>query len=246
MNMMDCANGTIRGLSRPCHDGVGDLMSAETTAVVATPNPGGGVVTRVHWWHRRRWLTGAGALILAAALGVAVALASNYQPVRYGQVIPAVQGALNVRTVNDFGGNHGQIYIPPQPATPGSLILSLMNTGPYPVTIKSVSIPQYPNAVNQQTGAATYVSLGRNWPQPKGWPVPTGSSPIVGGATVRPGENILIRIPFRTPMCWTRGWSFVSTFSVTTKFLWWTHTFEVSWTSPHDSSGGAIMSELPD
>jgi hypothetical protein len=187
-----------------------------------------------------------GAVILAVALGIAVTLASTYQPVRYGQVIPAVDGALNVRIVNDFGDIHGQLYIPPQPATPGSLIFSLMNTGAYPVTIESVSMPQYPNAMNQQTGPATYVSLGRNWPQPRGWPLPTGSSPIIGRATVPPGENILIRIPFRTPMCWTGGWSVVSSFWVTTKFLWWTHTFEVSWTSPQDPSGGAIMSELPD
>jgi hypothetical protein len=135
------------------------------------------VVTRVPWWRHRRWLLALGALILAVALGVAVTLASTYQPVRYGQVVPAIDGTLNVRTVNDFGDIHGQLYIPPQPATPGSLILSLMNTGPYPVTIKSVSMPQYPNALNQQTGPATYVSLGPNWPQPKGWPVPTGSSP---------------------------------------------------------------------
>jgi len=221
-------------------------MGIETTVVVASPSPGDGKVTKTVWWRRRRWLIAVGGLILAVALGIAVTLASSYQPVRYGQVVPAVQGAVNVRTVNDFGNIHGQLYLPPQPARTGSLVLSLMNTGSYPVTIGSVSVPAYPNALNQQTGPATYVSLGRNWPQPKGWPLPTSSSLILGGATIRPGDNILIRIPFRTPICWTRGWSVVSSFRVTTSFLWWTHTFDVSWTSPHDPYGGAIMSEVPD
>jgi hypothetical protein len=134
----------------------------------------------------------------------------------------------------------GQVYIPPQPATPGALIVSLANTGPYAVTIESISAPSYPTAITQQAGAATYVPLVGNNPQV------TGSSPKIAGATLRPGENVLIRIPFLTPICWYAGRSVVSTFAVTTKFLWWTHAFDVSWTPPYDPYGGAIMSELPD
>ena len=101
-------------------------------------------------------------------------------------------------------------------------------------------MPAYPTALNDRTGPATYVLLAGRWPQV------TGSSPKLAGATLRPGENVLIRIPFITPGCWLAGRSLVSSFWVTTKFGWWAHTFAVSWTLPSDPDGGAIMSQLPD
>ena len=215
-------------------------MSTESASAVATPSRGDVKAATDRSWHRRRWLLGAGGLLLATALAVAMTLGATYQPVTYGDGAVAVQGALNLRTVNDFGIMQGQSYLPPQPANHGDLIVSLANTGPYPVTIESVSMPLYPNALNQPTGPATYVPLtGKN-------PQVANSSPKIDGASLRPGENILIRIPFRTPACWMSGWSVVRTFSVTTKFLWWTHTFDVSWTHPDDPNGGAIMSQIPD
>jgi hypothetical protein len=182
---------------------------------------------------------------VAAALAVAMTLGATYQPVTYGMAEAAVQGPLSIRAVNAFAGMRGQIYIPPQPATTGALIVALANTGSHAVTIESVSIiangePSYPTALNNQTGPATYVPLAGSNPEV------TGSSPAITGATLRPGENILIRIPFQTPGCWYAGRSVVGTFWVTTRFLWWTHTFPVSWTAPGDPDGGAIMSELPD
>ncbi len=108
-------------------------------------------------------------------------------------------------------------YIPPQPAADGALLVSLANPGPYPVTIKSVSIiangePSYPTALNNQTGPATSAPTAASGMGPR----LTGSSPPVAGAALRPGENILIRIPFRTPGCWDSGRSVVSSFWVTT------------------------------
>ncbi|HET7016416.1 MAG TPA: hypothetical protein VFI65_21015, partial [Streptosporangiaceae bacterium] len=76
-------------------------------------------------------------------------------------------------------------------------------------------------------------------------PAPTRPWQKIAGAVLRPGEDVLIRIPFRTPDCWLNGWSVVSSFSVTTKFLAWTRTFDVSWTLPQDPYGGAIMTKLP-
>jgi hypothetical protein len=222
-------------------------MSAETTAAAVTPGPGQGEAARSRSRHRRRWLLGAGGLLAAAALVAAITLGATYQPVTYGMAQAAVQGQVSIHAVNDFEGMRGQIYIPPQPATKGALIVGLINTGPYPVAIESVSIiangePSYPTALNNQTGPATYVPLAATGLGPH----LTGSSPAIANATLRPGENVLIRIPFRTPSCWYAGRSLVSTFWVTTKFLWWTHTFAVSWTAPGDLYGGAIMSELPD
>jgi hypothetical protein len=216
-------------------------VSTGATAAVTTSSPGDGATRSVRGWRRRRWLLGTGGLLLAAALAVAIALGATYQPVTYGDGTMAVQGAVNVRNVNDFGYVGGQLFIPPQPATQGDLVVSLANTGPYAVTLTSVATPlSYPNALSQSAGSVNYVPLVGPRPQP------TTSSPRIFGATLRPGENILIRIPFRTPTCWGSGWSVVNSFWVTTKFLWWTHTFEVHWTAPTDPYAGAIMSQLPD
>jgi hypothetical protein len=217
-------------------------MSTETTVAAAMPSPGAGESARARSRLRRRWLLGAGGgLVLAAGLVVAMMLGAAYQPVTYGAVVPGVQGPVQVRIVNNFEHMRGQIYIPPQPAAHGALSVSLTNTGPYAVTIESVSMPLYPNALNDLTSPATYVPLAGDNPKQA-----TGSSPHIAGATLRPGENVGIRIPFRTPSCWMGGRSIVSTFLVTTKFLWWTHTFAVSWTLPSDPNGGAIISQLPD
>jgi hypothetical protein len=215
-------------------------MSAEGTVPAVTADAGQAEAAR----PRRRWLLGSATLLLAAALLAAVLLSAAYQPVRYGDDAAAVQGPVSssIRAVNTFGNMRGQLYIPPQHAADGTLLVSLANTGPYPVTIESVSMPSYPNALNDQTGPATYLLLPPIGVRPK---MPTASSPKIAGATLRPGTDVLIRIPFRTPGCWMSGGSTVSSFLVTATFLWWTHTFAVSWTPPWDPNGGAIMSQLP-
>jgi hypothetical protein len=220
-------------------------MTAGASPAVVTPGPGKGEATGARVRSRRRWLPGAGGFLVAAALVAAMTLGAIYQPVSYGMAAPAVQGPVRIRVVNDFGDMRGQIYIPPQPAGDGALIVGLANTGAYPVTIESVSIiangePSYPTALDNQPGPATYVPLAGSNPQV------TGASPKIEGAALRPGENVLVRIPFRTPRCWQAGQSMVSAFWVTTRFLWWTHTFAVSWTPPSNRSEAAITSQVPD
>jgi hypothetical protein len=222
-------------------------MQAQATGAVETPGPGAGESAKSRPRRRRRWLVGTGGLFLVAALVVAMMLGTAYQPVTYGMGAVAVQGPVSIRTVNDFEGLRGQMYIPPQPATSGALIVSLANAGSHPVTIESVSIiansePSYPTALNDQTGPATFVPLAATGLVPQ----LTGSSPRIADTTLRPGENVLIRIPFRTPSCWFAGRSIVSSFWVTTRFLWFTHTFAVSWTGPGGLYDGAIMSQVPD
>jgi hypothetical protein len=197
--------------------------------------------------HYRILLVGAaaGAVLLAGALTAAWILGASYQPVKYGIVVPDITGPIRYRIVNNFEDMRGQIYIPPQPATHGALLVSLADNGPYPVTIESVSMiangePSSISPLNDQTGPATYKQWG-----PHDWPI-TASSPKIAGTVLKPGASPVIRIPFSTPTCWQAGRSLVSTFWVTTRFLWWTHTFPVSWTLPYDAYGGAIMSQLPD
>jgi hypothetical protein len=185
-------------------------------------------------------------MLLVAELAIAVTFGATYQPVTYGQVAVAIEGTVQTRIVNNFGYMTGQLDIPPQPARNGALIVSLTNTGPYPVTIKSVGIladnepAGLVNAVEYQNGPVTYV------PETPNGALVTSSSPKIAGAILRPGEDAAIRIPFRTPACWLpRSRILVSSFWVTTKFLWRTSTFAVYWTRADDPNGNAIMSLIP-
>ncbi|HET7015881.1 MAG TPA: hypothetical protein VFI65_18310, partial [Streptosporangiaceae bacterium] len=125
-----------------------------TAATVATQSPGDGETTKVRTRPRRRWVAAAGGLLLAVALAAALTLGATYQPVRYGDVVVAVQGAVHVRIVNDFGFMRGQLYVLPQPAKPGDLVVSLRNTGPFAVRIESVGVPQDqdPNGLQLRNG----------------------------------------------------------------------------------------------
>jgi hypothetical protein len=220
-------------------------MSADAPPAITT-------FSRWHgpWWlrPRQRAMLGLAALVLAAGLVVALIVGATYQPVTYGMGAEAVQGQVSIRAVNDFGGMALQTYIPPQPAADGALIVSLTNTGSYPVTIEWVGVAPAgqrisSTALSEQAGPATYIPLAATGLAPQ---VVTGTSPKIAGVTLRPGMNFLVRIPFKTPACWYTGRSIVRTFWVSTKFFWWTHNFAVSWTSPRDPNDGAILSQIPD
>src|SRR5262249_37138158 len=122
-------------------------------------------------------------------LAVALTLGATYQPVRYGEVTVAVQG-VRLRIVNGFGFMGGQLYVPPQHARSGDLVVSLTNAGPYAVTIESVGVPLDLSGLQFRTGPATYGPLTGNESSPRAWQ-------RLADAVLRPGENVAIRIPFR-------------------------------------------------
>jgi|HubBroStandDraft_5_1064220.scaffolds.fasta_scaffold147889_1 hypothetical protein len=190
--------------------------------------------------RRATWIAWVAGLAVLTVLVVGGVLAARYQPVAYGEGEEAIQGQVVIKAVDRLGITRGQTYIPPQAPTTGSLIVSLTNTGPFAVTVLSVApVNQGSLAVLTPTGAVTYVPLAGSKPEV------TGKSPRIDGVSLRTGEQVLVRIPFRTPECWQTGTSLIREFSVTTKFLFWTHRIAISWTSPANSNNGAVRSVIP-
>jgi len=210
----------------------------EKTVPAGQPSPDvGGSLTRRRRLH---WILAGIGVVFVAVVAAAAVLAATYQPVSDGMATPAINGPVTVRAVNNFALMRGQLYIPPQPASSGTLTVSLENSGPLAVTIESVVFddPIWP-PVLAPAGPATYEPL-TDTPQPL-----TASSPRIAGLVLRPGENVEIRLPFRTPSCWLSGRAEVSDVLVTTKYLFWTHHFTVSFTDSADPSQGMILAHLP-
>lgn len=141
-----------------------------------------------------------------------------------------------VVSANSSANLQSEMVIPSQPSNTGALIVSLVNRGPIAVTIESVQLAaqQLPAALSSD-GAPTYTPLAGNNPHV------TSASHVVAGAAIRPGESILIRIPFRTAACWLPASSILHTFAVTTRFMVWSHRLDVSWTGPNDHNNEAIV-----
>lgn len=200
--------------------------------------------------RRRRWLARSAialAVTVAACLLAAVSYAARYQPVTFGGGFRGPSGPhLVSKQVNTTAGMRGQTYIPPQPPARGTFLISLGNTGPFPVTVLALSLlpPGMPaSAINygrpmRISGQLTYTleELRRGQSQIRPRPL--------AGAVLNPGEYIYVRIPFLTARCWlpSSGWRFGSVW-VTTRSLLWTHHVEIGWTDPGDPSQGAILSE---
>jgi hypothetical protein len=210
-----------------------------------TTDPGAGrTPTPGHGW---RWLLGSAAAVAAAAvLAGGEVFAATYQPVGFGGSYrrPVGPGLIS-RQVNTTGFMQGQWYLPPQPPANGSFYISLDNTGPFAVTIESVSLlpPGMPaSAINygrpfriigEPTYTAEYVYPGRPNPGPR----------PLDGAVLQPGQSVDVEIPIRTARCWIpRSTWIINSVWVSTKSLLWTHQVAISWTSPGDASQGAIIS----
>jgi hypothetical protein len=217
-------------------DGAGPPLTTDPGAG-RTPSPGRG-------W---RWRLGAAATVAAAAVLVGgLVFAATYQPVGFGGSFRGPVGAgLISRQVNTTGFMQGQWYLPPQPPADGSFYISLDNTGPFAVTIESVSLlpPGMPaSAINygrpfriigEPTYTAEYVIPGQPNPGPR----------RLDGAVLQPGQSVNVEIPIRTARCWIPQSSLmINSVWVTTESLLWTHQVAISWTDPDDSSQGAIIS----
>jgi hypothetical protein len=186
-------------------------------------------------------------------------LAGTYQPVQFGEAsggsLPGTPAAKGLQTVNTFGGNQGETYVPPQLGV-FTITESILNTGPQPVTIEAVSMLSPAEQANQSHGSPP-------WPLTPAGPVRwqnmitssieprpvSGNS--VAGLTLRPGEDVYVGIPVRlSGTCYDPGgFVTVDTFYVKERFLSFTHWVTITLGSPYifgqpSSPGGEPARDL--
>jgi hypothetical protein len=168
---------------------------------------------------RRIWLWSTiAALVLGAAAIVVTIQASAYQPLRmWGLLIGCPYGVHcgeGTRTVNTFGAQTGEFYIPPQHGT-FAVSVSLTNSGPFAVTIEAVSMrpphPGYPWALTP-AGPALYWTIRMTTGNPDpGLPI--------AGRVLKPGDGVYVAIPVQTPRCYLpRAWQVLDDFYVKERF----------------------------
>jgi hypothetical protein len=177
------------------------------------------------------------AVVLAAvAVVVILAVAANrYQPLGYGSVgsgdeaFPGLPAGHGIRPVNDLGGFHQDMYIPPQRGT-FSLFADIANNGTHPVTITAASWP----ALSPFTlaGPVRYSMPGMGGSNVISPP----DSRVLREVVLRPGQEVFLGFPVRMwPCSFDQGWEAVTDFYVKVHYLMFTHTVAVPWGMLGDS-----------
>ncbi len=145
------------------------------------------------WWAVRVSL-----LVVLLAGDAAILLffvAGRYQPVvpiaSPPTSFPGLAAPLGARTVNNFGGLAGQLYVPPQ-STRFPVTTTIRNSGSHSVSILSVQL--YAPGTQQQwplqvVGQVRYRFAG----SPASFPTWT----LTGTLDLAPGESLLVAVPVR-------------------------------------------------
>lgn len=147
--------------------------------------------------------------------------------------MPAAKG---VQTVNTFGGDQGETYVPPQLGV-FTITQTIQNTGPEPVTIEAVSILSPADQAHQAQGIGPYLLT------PAGsvrWQdmIPHQQAPVSGnsvaGLTLRPGQDIYVGIPVRlSGTCYDKqGFGTTDVMYVKERFLSFTHWVAITFDTP--------------
>jgi hypothetical protein len=154
--------------------------------------------------HRGRWLLFGFCTLLTAAAVVLAVLAGTYQPVEFGNESGGAYPGLpagHLQFVNQFGMDTGQVYASPQ-AGVFTLVESLTNDGPEPVTIEAVTILSPQQQADAAAGSPAFPVT------PAGavrWRLEISSFGLTGpfsgnsvaGHSLIPGQPIVVAIPLR-------------------------------------------------
>jgi hypothetical protein len=212
----------------------------ETQPASGPPPAGGPAGTRPrHGW--RGWALSGVVVLLVAALVVLTVLAGAYQPIQFGGEsggsFPGLPDGTGLQSVNTFGQQQGQLYVPPR-AGVFTVVESIANTGPETVTIVAVSIL---SPEDQQFQHASGPPVA--WPLLPAGPVramidtprPTGIVRPAAGLPLGPGQEARIAIPVRLGgTCYdTQSFNTADTFYVEERFLTFTHWVALSFTVPY-------------
>ncbi|MGO9910669.1 MAG: hypothetical protein ACLPQS_05860 [Acidimicrobiales bacterium] len=182
--------------------------------------------------RRRKMLILALAVVLVAAIAVLGSLAGTYQPLQFGGgwggTFPGLPTAKGMRTVNNFGVWPGDTYIPPQ-AGAFTISESVVNRGPYAVTIEAVTIAGPNSFASDQwpvrsVGAVRYYSMSGRTPS-------TGRS--VRGLVLGPNSDVYIGLPVRfVSACTEGGFTELDQFYVQERYLIFTHWVAIPFGQP--------------
>jgi hypothetical protein len=226
------------------------ISEPETTRRGAGGPPGAGTALsrrRLRWWH---WLIAASGLVLVAAVAVLWPLAATYQPVQFGGAAGGDPGSSGFfpgmpagagQRVNYFGAQQGQIYVAPRSGA-FTIVESIINTGPKPVTIEAISAlaPGWQQVLPWPLTSAGPVQWAlfeqTNPPLPRSVAACSYSTPCqLSHLSLAPQEDIELAIPVRfVDACYdTSGWTGASFFYVEERFGPFTHWVKVPYGTPY-------------
>ena len=175
------------------------------------------------------------------AVAILAAVASRYQPIAFGDTSSTVlyfwgmPTGKGVRPVNDMGGFHQDIYIPPQRGT-FSLSATIANNGSHPVTIVSASLGAISGLA--LSGPVRYSMPGMDGSDV----IPPPVSRLLRDVVLAPGHEMFIGFPVKMWPCATIGsWQAVPDFTVTTRYLIFRHSVSVPW----GMEGDSLIMRLP-
>lgn len=173
-------------------------------------------------------------ILLAVAASVLAVLAAHYQPLSSGGTgggsFPGLPLGPGIRWVD---GSPEELYVPPQRGVL-ALSSSLVNNGPFPVTIEAVT--QLPGSPLMAAGPVLYfVATLQNALQP-------APGRVLYNVTLRPGQQIMIGMPLRTWRCAYRHENTaVASFLVRERFLIFTRTVAL----PVIGDGAQVLMNTP-
>jgi hypothetical protein len=177
--------------------------------------------------------------LASAVLAVLASVASRYQPIGNGEdlsfAFPGLPAGKGFRVVNNLGGFHQDIYVPPQRGT-FALVATITNDGTHPVTIVSASPPQ--GSGLWPAGAIRYSIPGMGGSNQ----IPPPTSRVLRNVELAPGLEMFIGFPMQMwPCAPLGGWQGIPTFTVKTLYLFFTHTVDLPWFLFDDS----VLMRLP-
>jgi hypothetical protein len=189
-----------------------------------SPWAGGGPLRRFLRRHRRRLLRWSPVALIALAVAILLPLAVTYQPLQRGNYgggsFPGLRTGAGIRWVSQYIPNGPYLYVPVQ-RRPFALAASVVNRGPFPVTI--VGAGQEAGSPFSPAGPVRYLTDAE-------WDLAHPGRHVLHDITLAPGQGIAIGMPLRIRYCADRrNYAGQDVFMVTVRFLGITHTVPIPW-----------------
>src|SRR5258708_4348576 len=165
-----------------------------------------------------RWIAVGAGFVATVALVLGL-LAKHYQPLGLWNLIggfPGMHQPAHARSVNDFGGQIGELYIPHRDQTFAASV-SLFNSGSFAVTIEAVSrAPPHPGYPWALSPAGPVLHWTENMV-----PGPPDPGRPIAGTVLTPGDGrgMYVAVPVRPPRCYIpRAFQVLASFYVKERF----------------------------